>query len=82
MKKFSVVRRVNYHREYCYIINNETQRIVDDFATPNGDVVTTFRDPRAAMKVAAMLNANPDMPLPQTEFNRQQGVPDWNNIHN
>ena len=59
-----------FGRNY-FVRDNEADTLIDDFTTPDGDVETTFREPRGAMKLAAMLNANPDMPRPQTDFHKR-----------
>ncbi len=63
-KRFTAYRFGRYY----FVRDNQAGSVVDDFTSSDGDVETTFRTPREAMKLAAMLNANPDMPRPQTAF--------------
>jgi hypothetical protein len=69
-KRFTAYRFGRYY----FVRDNQAGTVVDDFATPGGDVETTFRSPREAMKLAATLNADPDMPRPQTTFHKRIGV--------
>ena len=66
-KRFTAYRFGRYY----FVRDNQAGAAVDDFATPDGDVETTFRNPREAMKLAATLNADPDMPRPQTAFHKR-----------
>jgi hypothetical protein len=70
-KRYSVYSKAYQNGHSYFVLDNETGRLVDDFSTPNGDVTTIFREPRGAMKLAAMLNKNPDMSRPQTEFHKK-----------
>lgn len=77
MKRYTVITTSQRH----YVIkDNTTERLVEDYATPSGDQETLFTNPHDAMKLCAKLNADPDMPKPQTEWHRHMGDVDWNNM--
>ena len=55
-------------QRYWSVFDNEAGKWIEDFESEGRDVESVSSNPRDMMKLAETLNANPDMPRPQTKF--------------